>query len=307
MASSGLATPHRTCYSRSKPNNEVQRMGIVMLLKRRCVGSALLGLVMLALAAPASRRTTPTKARFSCNRSPIAAAPATSTEGTYNIMIYGRDDGPMRIDGYIVSDKLVNARISRQQHQPIGDPLSGRHCTATALRCGCARPASRPVRGRPAGTDHRWRSPRCAPLRMRRSEFALVGGQSGSAIRPGGESVSDRFTRAVQAFGQAGKGAIKEALPAFNAALAAAKNNYGSSHPQLVAYLWLAGMLHQSEGTYPDMLTQFRDALAMCDKFWGADSACSGLMLVNSEHRAAACGKHGRGGSDCASRTLHLR
>src|ERR1700761_2165820 len=86
--------------------------GIAMLsLKRRCLGAALLGLTTLAFAGPASAeyRTYQGQIQFQ----PISdhGCASTSTEGTYNIMIYGRDDGPVRIDGYIVSDKLVHAHI----------------------------------------------------------------------------------------------------------------------------------------------------------------------------------------------------
>src|SRR5580693_1689760 len=87
-------------------------MGITMLsFKPGYIGAVLLGLAMLALAAPASAefRTYQGQIQFR----PIAdrGCASTSTEGTYNIMIYGRDDGPYRIDGYIVSDKLVHAHI----------------------------------------------------------------------------------------------------------------------------------------------------------------------------------------------------
>jgi CHAT domain-containing protein len=246
-------------------------------LNPRCIAAALLGLSTLALAAPASAEYRTYQGQIQLQPVADRGCASTSTEGTYNIMIYGRDDGPARIDGYIVSDKLVHAHI-------LGNNVG----QLAILFPGDTEPRHW-MRLKPEGIGQFVGELQaqtivavaalCAPTNAQ-IRFALTANQSRAAF----EQAANQFqidTRAVQAFGQAGKGAIKEALPAFNAALAAAMSNYGPSHPQLVAYLWLSGMLHQYEGTYPDVLTAFRDAAAICDRFWGADSACSGLMQVN--------------------------
>jgi len=249
----------------------------MLLFDVRYFGAALLGLTLLAFAAPASAAYHTYQGQIQLQPIADRGCAATSSEGTYDIMIYGRDDGPMRIEGYIVSDKLVNARFLGNNINQLGLLFPGDSAPTHWMRLRQTGPGQ--FVGDLQAQTIVGVTAYCAPANAQ-IKFALVGGQSGSAF----DQAANQFqidTRAVQAFGQAGKGALKEALPAFNAALAAAKNNYRSSHPQLVAYLWLAGMLHQSEGTYPDMVTQFRDALAMCNKFWGADSACSGLMLVD--------------------------
>ena len=253
-------------------------MGIAMLLfDARYTGAALLGLALLGFAAPASAEYHTYQGQIQLQPIADRGCASTSPEGTYNITIYGRDSGPMRIDGYIVSDKLAHAHI-------LGNNIN----QLAILFPGDTQPKHW-MRLRAAGVGQFVGElqtqtiasvvAQCQPTNAQ-IRFSLVGGQSQAAYDQAA-SLFQIDTRAVEAFAQGGKGAIKEALPAFNAALAAAKGIYGPSHPQLVAYFWLGGMLHQSEGTYADALPQFRDAAAICDKYWGAESACSGLMLVN--------------------------
>jgi CHAT domain-containing protein len=249
----------------------------MLLFDVRYFGAALLGLALLGFAAPASAAYHTYQGQIQLQPIADRGCAAASPEGTYNITIYGRDDGPVRIEGYIVSDKLAHAHI-------LGNNIN----QLAILYPGDTEPKHW-MRLRQAGVgqfvgDLQTQTivgvtAQCAPVNAQ-IRFALVGGQSGSAFEQAA-SMFQNDTRAVLAFAQAGKGQIKEALPTYNAALAAAKIAYGGSHPQLVAYYWLGGMLHQSEGSYPDALPQYRDAAAICEKFWGAESACSGLMLVN--------------------------
>jgi CHAT domain-containing protein/Flp pilus assembly protein TadD len=254
------------------------RMGISMLsFNARCIGAAVLGLALLALAAPASAAYHTYQGQIQLLPIADRGCASTAPEGTYSIMIYGRDDGPMRIEGYIVSDKLVHARI-------LGNNIN----QLAILFPGDTEP-KHSMRLRAAGVGQFVGDLQvqtligvaalCAPVNAQ-IRFALINGQSGAEFQQAA-GMFQNDTRAVQAFAQGGKGQIKEALPAFNAAFAAAKTSYGPSHPQLAIYLWLQGMLHQYEGTYADALPAFRDAAVICDKFWNAQSACSGIMLVN--------------------------
>jgi CHAT domain-containing protein len=246
-------------------------------LKRRYLGAALFGLAMLALAAPASAeyRTYQGQIQFQ----PIAdhGCASTSTEGTYNITIYGRDDGPVRIDGYIVSDKLVHAHIMGNNIGQLAILFPGDATPQHSMRLRQAGPGQ--FVGELQARTIVAVAALCAAANAQ-IKFTLVGNQSRSQY----EQAAAQFqndARAVLAYAQNGKGAIKEALTEFNAAFAAEKSHFGPSHPQLVAYYWLGGMLHQSEGSYPETLPLYRDAAATCEKFWGAESSCNGLMLVN--------------------------
>jgi CHAT domain-containing protein len=243
----------------------------------RCRVAALLGLALLALAAPASAEYRTYQGQIQMQPIADRGCASTSAEGTYNIMIYGRDDGPMRIDGYIVSDKLVHGHI-------LGNNLN----QLAVMFPGDTKPLHG-MRLRPAGmgqfvgelqTQTIVSVVALCQASNAQIRFSVV---ANPASRAAYEQAARQFqtdTQAVQATVQGGRGAIKEALPAITAALAASRNAYGPSHPQLVAYLWLAGQLHESEGSYPEALPLFRDAVAICDKFWGPESSCSGLMLT---------------------------
>jgi CHAT domain-containing protein len=253
-------------------------MGIAMLsLKRRVAGAALLGLALLAFAGPASAAYHTYQGEIRLQPIADKGCASTAPEGTYNIMIYGRDDGPARIEGYIVSDKLVHAHILGNNINQLAilfpgdtDPKHGMKLRAVGVGQFVGELQVQTIVGATA---------QCAPVNAQ-IRFALVAGQSGAAYEQAA-SMFQNDTRAIQAFILAGKGQVKGALPTFNAAFTAARSVYGPSHPQLIAYDWVSGMLHQYEGSYPEALPAFRDAAAACDKFYGADSACSGLMLIN--------------------------
>ena len=243
----------------------------------RCIGAALLGLAMLAFAAPASAAYHTYQGQIQLQPIADRGCAATSPEGTYSIMIYGRDDGPMRIEGYIVSDKLVHARI-------LGNNIN----QLAILFPGDTQP-KHSMRLRQVGVGQfvgelqvqtLIQVAAFCPAVNAQIRFSVTNDQSGAGFQQAA-GMFQNDTRAVQAFALGNKGQIKEALPTFNAALTAARSNYGPSHPQLAIYLWLQGMLHQDEGTFADALPAFRDAAVICDRFWGAESACSGVMLVN--------------------------
>jgi CHAT domain-containing protein len=255
-------------------------MGIAMLsLKPRFIGAALLGLAMLALAHPASAAYHTYQGQIQLQPIADRGCASTATEGTYSIMIYGRDDGPARIEGYIVNDKLVHAHILGNNINQLAILFPGDTEPKHWMKL---RPVGvgQFVGELPVQTIVSVTTLSCAPMNAQ-IRFALTGGQSGGAEFNLAANMFQNDARAIQAFAQGAKGQPKASLPTFNAALAAARSAYGPSHPQLVAYLWLGGMLHLYEGTYPDALPAFRDAAALCEKYWGADSACSGLMAIN--------------------------
>jgi CHAT domain-containing protein len=243
----------------------------------RCSGAALLGVALLALAAPAAAEYRTYQGQIQMQPIADRGCASTSPEGTYNIMIYGRDDGPMRIDGYIVSDKLVHGHI-------LGNNIN----QLAVMFPGDTKPVHW-MRLRPAGVGQFVGELQTQTIvsvmalctaSNAQIRFTVVNNPSARAAYEQAARQFQTDTQAVQAFGQAGHGAIKEALPVLTSMLAASRSVYGPSHPQLVAYEWLAGQLNEAVGSYPEALPLFRDAIANCDKYWGTDSACSGLMLT---------------------------
>jgi CHAT domain-containing protein len=76
-------------------------------------------------------------------------------------------------------------------------------------------------------------------------------------------------------------GKAKEAIPVLNQALEVKRQAYGPIHPQLLAYYYYLAQIHFEEGSYPAAIPLYQDAVAICDKYYGADSACSAVMRWN--------------------------
>jgi CHAT domain-containing protein len=107
---------------------------------------------------------------------------------------------------------------------------------------------------------------------------------SGKADRAAFENATDQFaldSRALQAAIQGVQGKTKAAIPALNQALAHKQQTYEPDHPQLLAYYWYLAQVHFADGSIPMTTRYYRSAAAVCDKSYGPQSACAGLLLPN--------------------------
>ena len=246
-------------------------------LKRSWVGAVLLGLAMLAVAAPASAeyRTYQGQIQFQ----PIAdrVCASTATEGTYNILFYAHDDTPGHIDGYIVSDKLVHVHIVGSNLNQLSVLFPGDTAAQHWMRL--RQTGGGQFVGEVQAQTVVSAAVRCSAANAQIS-LALVGGQSQSQFDQAALQFQND-TQAALAYLQNEKGSTKEALVQFNSALATEKSLFGSSHPQWIIYYWIGAALHQSEGSYAETLPLYRDAVATCEKYWGVESSCTARMLID--------------------------
>jgi len=85
-------------------------------------------------------------------------------------------------------------------------------------------------------------------------------------------------------------------------ALAAKQQLLGAGHSQLLPYYFFLAQLHLAEGSLPAAVALDRQALEVCEKNDGPDSACAGAMLVGLGNGLAANGIYGEAESTLAGR-----
>jgi CHAT domain-containing protein len=118
-----------------------------------------------------------------------------------------------------------------------------------------------------------------------------VSGNDPSAFeRAAGQMQLD--SRALQAAQQGLSGKVKEAIPALEQAMAAKLQVLEPTHPQMLAYYYFLAQLHFAEGSIPAAIPLYRSALAVCEKNYAPDGACSGVMLANLGTTLASAGMY---------------
>lgn len=99
-------------------------------------------------------------------------------------------------------------------------------------------------------------------------------------------------TNALQSAGKGLQGKVKEAIPALEHALATKLQTLEADHPQLLPYYFFLAQLHFAEGSFPAAIPLDRAALRVCEKFYGAQSACSAAMLATLGDALATVGAY---------------
>jgi CHAT domain-containing protein len=210
------------------------------------------------------------------------------SENTFNIVVYGRDDGPQRIDGYLYGDKIVHAHIT-------GNGLNQLSLTFPGESASHAMRLRMTGEGSFAG-ELPAKSLVSALSFCKFSNAQIKFARIATRTREAYEQAANLFqsdARAVQAYVLGTQGKIKEALPALQEALTLKEKAYGAGHPQLLANYFLLAQIHEAEGSYPDELPLYRKAIAVCDQAYGPESPCAGVMLTYASGALLQNGNNG--------------
>jgi tetratricopeptide (TPR) repeat protein len=203
---------------------------------------------------------------------------ATSSEASYTISVYGRDDSSMqRIDGYVDGDKIVHAHVTGNNLGQLGVTYPGESSASHVMRLRQLGDGSF------AGT-----------FEAKTMVAALSGcGFSNATIKftrtavhtPEAYAQAARLfqmdAHAVEAYGRGLRGNVKQALPTLEQGMADKEKLFGAAHAQLLPYYFFLAQLHDAAGGYPEELPLFRKAVAACEQAYGPESVCAGLMLTS--------------------------
>jgi hypothetical protein len=213
--------------------------------------------------------------QFRAAGDPLCAAMAA---GTFHVVIVGRSD-PRGLEAFLYGEKLVHASIRG------ADP------SRSALTFIGESGPKHEMRLRPAGAGAYVGELQAKPLLgalfscgFADAEIKIhrVAGNDPAAFDRAAEQLR-LDNRALQALGQS-------SLPVLEQVLAAKQSLFPADHPQLLPYYYFLGQMHFAEGTLPAALPYDRQALSVCDKNDGPDSACAGAMRVNLGNMLAANG-----------------
>jgi CHAT domain-containing protein len=232
-------------------------------------------LALLAAAAPAAADVVSYQGQLQFQPKAGDLCSAMSSESAFPISVYVRTDGPIRIDGYLLGDKIVHAHISGNSLDQLSITFPGDS-------------PSQNIRLHPAGAgafagELQAKTIVAALSSCEYSRAQIRFARVGTLTQAAFEQASTVFqldAATVQAYVQGRQGKVKDALVALQQALAAKEKAYAAGNPQLLPNYFLLASLHQAEGSYPEEVPLYRKALAVCDQAYGPDSPCAGLMLT---------------------------
>jgi CHAT domain-containing protein len=236
--------------------------------------SAMAALALLAATSPALAEhfTYQGQLQLQSGSDPVCA---TLTGDTFDITVYGRDDGPQPIEGYLSGDKIVSAHFSGNSLNQLALTFPGDPKPSQSMALRITGPGA--FAGEVAVKSMVGAMAHC-PVAKAQIRFTKVGTHTQADFDQAARLFqSDAGT--VQAFVQGNQGKVKESIPALQDALAFKSKIYGATHPQLLPNYLLLGQTRYAEGTYPEALKLYSQGLAVCDQSYGPDSACSFLVL----------------------------
>ena len=209
---------------------------------------------------------------------PGDACAATSSEASYAITVYGRDDSLMqRIDGYVEGDKIVAAHVTGNNLGQLGVTYPGESSPSHLMQLRQLGDGSF------VGTFEA--KSMVAALSGCAFTNATIKFTRTAVHTPEAYAQAARLfqigSRAVQAYFQGLHGKVKEGLPVLQQGMADNEKVFGENHPQLLPYYFFLGQLHDAAGSYPEEIPLFRKAVAVCEQNYGRESVCAGLMLTS--------------------------
>ncbi|HEX9138325.1 MAG TPA: tetratricopeptide repeat protein [Steroidobacteraceae bacterium] len=194
---------------------------------------------------------------------------------SFDITVYGRDDGPQAIEGYLSGDKIVGGHFSGNSLNQLSLTFPGDTKPTQLMALRMAGPGAFAgevaIKSMVAALAH------CQVVKAQ-IRFTKVGTHTQADFDQAAR-LFQSDSAAVQAFVQGNQGKVKESIPVLQDALTFKSKIYGATHPQLLPNYLFLGLTRYAEGTYAEALKLYSQALAVCDQSYGTDSPCSFLVL----------------------------
>jgi CHAT domain-containing protein len=234
--------------------------------------------MLFALAGPAAAEyfTFQGELQFQPSGDPFCAA---LSVGTFHVAVMGRNDGPLRgIEAYLYGEQIIHAHIRGGNPGNLSLTYIGESGTSHTMRLRSAGPGA--YVGELQGESLLGALYGCgftnAEIRLTKS----AGGNDQAAFQ-NAEGQFQLDNHAFQGVLLARQGKVREAIPTVQQALAEKQKSYAADHPQLLPYYFYLAQIYLAEGSIPAAIPLDRAALAVCNQFYGPESACAGVMLSN--------------------------
>jgi len=246
-------------------------------------------LLLVGVAAPASADYFTFQGELEFKTAPGSVCAAMSS-GSFHVVIVGRSQGASGggIEAFLYGEQLLHAYIRGNSPNLLSLAFIGESGPKHSMRLRSSGP------GAYAG-ELEAKSLLAALYSCDFSSAQIRLNQVPGNDQASFERASSQFqldTNALQAAGMGLQGKVKEAIPALEKALAVKQQTFEPEHPQLLPYFFFLAQLHFAEGSIPAAIPLDRAAVRVCEKFYGAESACSGAMLANLGVALASAGSY---------------
>jgi CHAT domain-containing protein len=204
---------------------------------------------------------------------------AAMSAGSFHVVIVGRNQaGPGGgIEAYLYGEQLLHAHIRGSTPSLLSLAFIGEPAPGHTMRLRGAGPGAYVGELQAKSLLAALYSCDFVNAQIRLSQVA--GGDQAALERASSQFHLD--TGALQAAVQGLQGKVKESIPALERAMAAKQQALDAEHPQLLPYYFFLAQLHFAEGSVPAALPLQRAAVAVCEKNYGPESACTGAMLAS--------------------------
>jgi CHAT domain-containing protein len=238
-----------------------------------------------ALPAAADNFTFDGELEFQAVKDPLCAA---AMSGKYHVVIVGENDS-RGIEAYLYGERLLHAAIHGANPSLLSLTFIGESGPQHEMRLRQISPGA--YTGQLQAISLLGALYACgfanAEIKIQR-----VTNNDSAALNRAAEQLR-LDNAALQAAQQGLKSNPRAAINVLEQAMAAKQQLLGTSHPQLLAYYYFLAQLHMAEGSLPAAVSLDRQALEVCEKSDGPDSACAGAMLVGLGNALAANGIYG--------------
>jgi CHAT domain-containing protein len=244
--------------------------------------------LLLACSAPVSATGYTYQGQMQIQAASGPCAPVSG--GTFDISIYGRDDGPQHYEGYLSGEQIAPAHFIGNNLGQLALSYAGEDRPGHVLRLRQVGPGE--FVGELEAKSMVAALYLC-PYSKAQIHFKLTGGSPADFANATDQYQMDE--RAVDAYLRGLKGKYKESVATLQQILAAKEKLFPPRHPQLLGYYYFLAALDQEAGTYPESVGLLKKGLAACEKTYGPSSACTalleyqlGLALANIGDNASA-------------------
>ncbi|HTP39906.1 MAG TPA: CHAT domain-containing protein [Steroidobacteraceae bacterium] len=254
------------------------------------MGAALL---LLAFCVPAGAATYTYEGQIRIQPASGPCSPVTG--GTFTVHLYGRDNGPLRIEAYLFGQQIAHAHIGGNSINQLGMIYAGESQPSHLMRL-------RQVGKGEFEGDLEAKSMVAAlylcPFSKATIRFHQIAGSPSDFSKAAELFRQDE--QAVNAYVMGINGKFKEAAGPARQILAEKQQLYPPDHPQLLPYYYFVAALDQQLGAYPHSAELLKKGLAVCEKSYGPKSACTALLEYQLGSALVATGDNA--GSEAAER-----
>jgi CHAT domain-containing protein len=235
-------------------------------------------LAFLGVAAPASAEYFSYEGELQFQPNPGSVCSPLSS-GTFHVVIFGRNNGPLGggIEAYLYGEQLLHGYIRGMN--PALTSLTYIGETGPSHMMGLQMTGMGSYVGQLQAKSLLGALFLC-PFENAQIRITKTVGNNDEALFQNAVNQFQLDNRALQIVVQGMQGKAREAIPGLQQVMAIKQQTYQPTNPQLLPYYYSLAQLHYAEGSIPAAIPVLRSGVAICEKNYGAQSACAGALLA---------------------------